>query len=129
MLSNSLALDKYYDGKGPGAGGWLDPSFLGFCFFPVLFVCIFFTNFGFFFFCRDEDNSKANSGLCVAPPFSILLSVNFCFFLLCLCSVFPPPFPRFSSPFYRARELQNQSYLCRTVIQITNEIVGKRRGP
>jgi len=42
VLSNSPALDKYYDGKGPGVGGWLDPSFLGFCFFPVLFVCIFF---------------------------------------------------------------------------------------
>jgi hypothetical protein len=33
------------------------------------------------------------------------------------------------SAFYRAREPQNQSCLCRTVIQITNGIVGRRRGP
>jgi hypothetical protein len=30
VLPNSPALDKYYDGKGPGTEGWLDPSFLGF---------------------------------------------------------------------------------------------------
>jgi len=42
VLSNSPALDEDYDGKGPGAGGWLDPSFLWFCFFPVLFRLYFF---------------------------------------------------------------------------------------
>jgi len=42
-----------------------------------------------------------------------------------------PPFcsALLCSAFYRAREPQNQSCLCRTVIQITNGIVGRRRGP
>jgi hypothetical protein len=30
VLLNSPTLDKYFDGKGPGTGGWQDPSFLGF---------------------------------------------------------------------------------------------------
>ena len=35
-----------------------------------------------------------------------------------------------SAPFYRARASPvNQSHLCRTVIQITNGIMGKRRAP
>ena len=69
--------------------------------------------------------------VCVCSPmflFSYTSLVYFffpsVFFFLCRSWLF-----FFCSAFYRARELQNQSCLCRTVIQITNGIVGRRRGP
>ncbi|KAI5586806.1 hypothetical protein BDE02_06G236900 [Populus trichocarpa] len=50
VLSNSPALDKYYDGKGPGTGGWLDPSFLGFFALFLLWFCLCFcSGFPLFF--------------------------------------------------------------------------------
>ena len=49
--------------------------------------------------------------------------------VFCSGSSPPPPSALLCSAFYRAREPQNQSCLCRTVIQITNGIVGRRRGP
>ena len=84
-----------------------------------------------------------SSSVCPLLFFSLVLFLRLClffswpspclspvFFFLCFfCSL---PFVAFffsCSAFYRARELQNQSCLCRTVIQITNEIVGRRRGP
>jgi len=59
--------------------GWTQ-AFSGSVSSPSFSSVFFFTDFGFLFFCRDEDNSKANSCLYVAPPFSLLLSVNLCFF-------------------------------------------------
>ena len=50
VLSNSPALDKYYDGKGPGTRGWLDPSFLGFFALFLLWFCLcFYSGFPLFF--------------------------------------------------------------------------------
>ena len=84
----------------------------------------FFTDFGFFFFCRDEDNNKADSSMCCSSLFSpslcefvLFYSVFLlCFFLLCPlfhpCVFFfllsiplsPPSFMRPLSSFYKARE-------------------------
>jgi hypothetical protein len=50
VLSNSPALDKYYDGKGPGTGGWLDPSFLVFFALFLFWFCLcFYSGFPLFF--------------------------------------------------------------------------------
>jgi len=53
LLSNSPALDEDYDGRSPGTGGWLDPSFLGFfalfLLWFYLWLCSGFTLFFWFF--------------------------------------------------------------------------------
>ena len=54
---------------------------------PAFSEFFFFTDFGFLFFCRDEDNSKADSSLCCPSPFSLSLC-EFVPFLLCISALF-----------------------------------------
>jgi len=125
VLSNSPALDKYYDCEGPGVGGWLDSSFLGFCFFPVLFVYIFFLLIsGSSFSAGTQTIARLILVSVLLLPFlsfSLWICALFFLSLLCFSSVFwvfllsfcSIPLPLFFffflrvwpfSSFYRARE-------------------------
>ena len=86
LLSNSPALDEDYDGKGPGTGGWLDPSFLGFFALFLLWFCLCFS--GFLFFCSSV--FFRSLPLYASPVFSLFGSVNFCSLLFVAFLFFPP---------------------------------------
>jgi len=79
-----------------------------FCVSSVLPSCSFVRLF------RGRCNPRQGWCSCVGWPMLLSVSVSFASPVV---------------PSYRARELQNQSCLCRNVIQITNGIVGRRHGP
>jgi hypothetical protein len=70
---------------------------------PSFSSVFFFTNFGFFFFYRDEDNSKANFVSVLLLPFlsfSLWICAFFSLSLLCFSYVFPNCLPLFSGFFF-----------------------------
>jgi hypothetical protein len=107
------------------SNGYADSLFFLFFYrilFSPLLLCILFLSLGFFFLLLFW----LQSCLCSCSVFGLIFPSLFCiFFLVDFCLLHSG----FSSPFYREACSSTSPAFARLLLEATNEIVGKRRGP